>query len=132
IVSGDLAPADLPGVWNETFQNYFGMTPPDDALGCLQDIHWSAGLIGYFPTYALGNLYAAQFFEQAEADLGDLPEMFRKGEFAPLKSWLNEKIHQRGLQYRADRLVEIVTGKPLSAAPLLNYLHNKIDPLYGL
>ncbi|REJ89481.1 MAG: carboxypeptidase M32 [Planctomycetota bacterium] len=132
IVSGDLSPADLPGVWNETFQNYFGMTPPDDALGCLQDIHWSAGLIGYFPTYALGNLYAAQFFEQAEADLGDLPEMFRKGEFAPLKSWLNEKIHQRGLQYRADRLVEIVTGKPLSAAPLLNYLHNKIDPLYGL
>ena len=132
IISGDLKPADLPAVWNETFHKYFGITPTDDALGCLQDIHWSAGLIGYFPTYALGNLYAAQFFEQAQADLGDLHGMFAQGQFAPLKTWLNEAIHQRGLQYRANRLVEVVTGKPLTADALLRHLHAKIDPLYGL
>ncbi|MEW4527822.1 carboxypeptidase M32 [Maioricimonas sp. JC845] len=132
LISGDLKPADVPGAWNDTFHRYFDMTPPDDALGCLQDIHWSAGLIGYFPTYALGNLYAAQFFDQARADLGDLDAMFEKGEFQPLKEWLNKNVHARGLQYRANRLVEVVTGKPLSAEPLMRHLHGKFDPLYRL
>src|SRR5436189_223310 len=86
LISGDLQPADVPGVWNETFTKYFGMTPPDDARGCLQDIHWSGGMIGYFPTYALGNMYAAQFFAAASRDLADLPGAFARGEFAPLKA----------------------------------------------
>jgi carboxypeptidase Taq len=132
LIGGDLAPADLPGVWNETFHRFFGMNPPSDALGCMQDIHWSAGLIGYFPTYTLGNLYAAQFFEQAQGDLGDLHAMFARGEFEPLKEWLNEKIHQRGLHHRAANLAERVTGKPLTADPLLRHLRGKFGPLYGL
>ncbi len=96
LISGDLKPADVPGAWNDKFQDYFGMTPPNDALGCLQDVHWSAGLLGYFPTYALGNMYASQFFEQARTELGDLSTMFARGEFLPLKLWLNEKIHRTG------------------------------------
>ena len=77
----------------------FGITPPNDAKGCLQDIHWSSGLIGYFPTYALGNLYAAQFFEKAQKDLGDLDAMFARGEFAPLLDWLRKNIHHHGKRY---------------------------------
>lgn len=132
LIAGDLAPKDVPGVWNETFTRYFGITPPDDAHGCLQDIHWSGGMIGYFPTYALGNMYAAQFFAAAGRDLGHLPEHFARGEFASLKTWLNEKIHRRGKQYRAQKLVQLVTGQPLSHEPLIRHLHAKFDELYGL
>lgn len=132
LIAGDLAPADVPAVWNETFVRYFGIATPDDARGCLQDIHWSGGLIGYFPTYALGNMYAAQFFDAAEQSLGDLPAQFSRGDFAPLKNWLNEHIHRRGKQFRAANLVQRVTGRPLSPEPLIRRLHAKFDELYGL
>lgn len=132
LISGDLQPADVPAAWNERFQEYFGMTPPNDALGCLQDVHWSAGLFGYFPTYALGNMYASQFFEQARTELGDLSAMFARGEFHPLKAWLNEKIHRHGMRYRASVLVEKVTGRPLSAEPLLTHLRSRFAPLFGV
>ncbi|MEZ6067295.1 MAG: carboxypeptidase M32 [Planctomycetaceae bacterium] len=132
LIGGDLQPAELPGVWNETFQRYFGMTPPNDALGCIQDVHWSAGLIGYFPTYALGNMYAAQFFEAARVELGDLDQQFARGEFAPLLGWLRREIHSRGLQFRAADLVKLVTGKPLSSEPLLRHLNERFRPLYGV
>lgn len=132
LIGQDLKPADLPGVWNETFQRFFQMTPPDDALGCLQDVHWAAGLFGYFPTYSLGNMFAAQFFEKAAEDLGDLNEMFARGEFQPLTDWLRTNIHQRGRHYRAPELVRVVTGQPLAAEPLLRHLKGKFLPLYGL
>ncbi len=132
LVNGDLKPADVPGVWNEKFKKSFNLSPPSDALGCLQDIHWSMGGIGYFPTYTLGNLYAAQFMEQARVDLGDLDGDFRRGEFQRLKGWLNEKIHRPGQRYRAADLCQRVTGKPLSHKPLLNYLRKKYAPLYGI
>lgn len=132
LISGDLAPADVPVAWNEEFTRSFGITPPDDAQGCLQDIHWSGGMIGYFPTYTLGNMYAAQFFEAARRDLADLPEQFARGDFTPLKSWLVEKIHRRGRHDRPRRLVQIVTGEPLTHLPLLQHLHGKLDALYGL
>jgi carboxypeptidase Taq len=132
LLSGDLKPADVPGVWNEKFMNYFGMAVPNDAQGCMQDIHWSAGLLGYFPTYALGNMYAAQFFNAARRDLGDLDALFVKGQFRPLKGWLNEKIHQHGKRYPAKRLVEIVTGESLSHRPLIAHLRSKYSELYGL
>jgi carboxypeptidase Taq len=132
LISGDLKPADVPTAWNERFQEYFGMTPPNDALGCLQDVHWSAGLLGYFPTYALGNMYASQFFEQAKTELGDLSMMFARGEFQPLKQWLNENIHRHGMRYRASVLVEKVTGRPLSAEPLLTHLRSRFAPLFGV
>ena len=132
LLEGDLPAADVPGVWNETFARYLGLTPPDDAQGCLQDIHWSGGLIGYFPTYALGNLYAAQFFEQARADLGDVDAQFAAGEFRPLKTWLTEKIYRQGQRYRAGELVQVVTGQPLSHRPLMDHLKAKYGPLYGI
>jgi carboxypeptidase Taq len=132
LLTGDLKPADVPAAWNEKFQRSFGLTPPSDAKGCLQDIHWSMGGIGYFPTYTLGNLYAAQFMEQARKDLGGLEDEFRRGEFGRLKGWLNEKIHRPGQRYRAGELCERVTGRPLSHKPLLTYLRGKYGPLYQL
>lgn len=132
LLTGELAPADVPAAWNERFTADFGIAPTDDAVGCLQDIHWSAGLFGYFPTYALGNMYAAQFFDAAQKELGDLDAQFAGGEFEPLKGWLNTNIHQRGKQYRADKLVEVVTGAPLSPQPLVAHLKAKFEPLYGL
>ena len=132
LISGDLSPADVPTAWNERFHEYFGMTPPNDALGCLQDVHWGAGLLGYFPTYALGNMYASQFFEQAKSELGDLSTMFSRGEFQPLKEWLNQKIHRHGMHHRASVLVEKVTGRPLLAEPLLTHLRDRFSPLFGV
>ncbi len=132
LISGDLQPADLEATWNDKFVEYFGITPDTSANGCLQDVHWSAGLIGYFPTYALGNMYAAQFYNAAEAELGDLSQLIAKGEFAPLKEWLNKNIHSRGKLYRAIRLVEVVAGESLSHKPLIAQLQNKYGELYKL
>ena len=132
LMSGELKPAEVPAAWNERFRKMFNLTPADDAHGCLQDIHWSFGGIGYFPTYTLGNLYAAQFMEQARADLPDLDDDIRRGEFVPLKGWLNEKIHRHGQRWRACDLCRRVTGRELSPGPLVKYLHGKYAALYGL
>jgi carboxypeptidase Taq len=132
LLSQDLAVGDLPGAWREKYQQYLGIEPINDADGSLQDVHWSAALVGYFPTYSLGNLYAVQFFEQADRDLGGLDAMFARGEFQPIKQWLNEKIHHRGQCYTAAELVQLITGKPLSHAPLIRHLRTKLSPLYGL
>jgi carboxypeptidase Taq len=132
LLSGSLSVADLPGAWTEKYRSYLGVEPPNDADGVLQDIHWSAGLFGYFPTYSLGNLYAAQFYAQAESDLGGLAEQFAAGEFRPLRDWLAAKIHQHGQRYTAAELVEQVTGHPLSHEPLLAHLRAKFSPLYAL
>ncbi len=132
LIAGALSPEDVPGLWNELSKSYLGITPPDDARGCLQDIHWSAGLIGYFPTYALGHMYAAQLFATVRQQQGDLDEQFARGEFSALKQWLNQEVHQRGKQYTAERLVEVVTGKPLSHRDLIQHLHTRFGPVYGL
>jgi carboxypeptidase Taq len=132
LVSGDLKPADVPAAWNEKFTQMFSLKVPSNKLGCLQDIHWSMGGIGYFPTYTLGNLYAAQFMEQARHDLGDIDADFKHGEFGRLKKWLNEKVHRPGQQYRAGELCERVTGRPLSPKPLVTYLRDKYAPFYGI
>jgi carboxypeptidase Taq len=132
LLSQDLAAGDLPAAWRAKYREYLGIEPPNDKDGSLQDVHWSAALIGYFPTYSLGNLYASQFFEQADRDLGGLAALFARGEFDPLKSWLNEMIHRRGQCYSAAELVQLVTGQPLSHAPLMRHLRGKLGPLYGL
>jgi carboxypeptidase Taq len=132
LVAGALKVADVPAAWNEKFHKLFGLTPPDDARGCLQDIHWSGGGIGYFPTYTLGNLYAAQLMEQARQDLGDVDGDFRRGEFGRLKTWLNEKVHRPGQRWRPAELCRRVTGKPLTHRPLMEYLRRKYAPVYGL
>jgi len=132
LLANELQAADAPTAWNETVEQYLGIKPPNDAVGCLQDIHWSGGLIGYFPTYALGNMYAAQFFETANEQLGPVDDLFRNGEFKPLKRWLNDNIHRHGKRYPANRLVQVVTGAPLSAEPLVRHLRSKFGALYGL
>ena len=132
LLKGDLSPKDLPGAWNEKFKQFFGITPPTDADGCMQDVHWSAGYIGYFPTYTLGNLYSAQFFAKAKEDIKDLDTQFAAGNFSELKKWLNKNIHSHGKRYRAEKLVQVVTGKPLSHQPLMSYLKTKYGELYGL
>jgi carboxypeptidase Taq len=132
ILTGDLPIADVPSAWRTKYREYLGIEPPTDADGCLQDIHWSAGLIGYFPTYSLGNLYAAQFFEQADRDLGGLNAMFARGEFQPLLRWLNQNIHAPGQCYTATEFGQRVTGQPLGHAALMRYLRSKLEPLYGL
>ena len=130
LLKGDLAVADLPSAWNSRYQQYLGIQPDSDANGVMQDIHWSAGLVGYFPTYSLGNLYASQFFEKAEQDLGDLHTMFASGEFEPLKKWLNENVHRSGRRFRSEELGQHVTGQPISHDPLIRHLRGKLEPIY--
>jgi carboxypeptidase Taq len=132
LLRGDLSVSELPGAWREKYREYLDIEPPNNADGVLQDIHWSAGLIGYFPTYTLGNLYAAQFYERADADLGGLDQQFARGEFQPLREWLRENIHRHGQCYSATELAERATGKPLSHQPLMNYLNGKLRRLYGI
>lgn len=123
--------SDLSDAWNTKYEQYLGFRPRSDAEGVLQDVHWSAGLFGYFPTYALGNLYAAQFFRQARRDLPDLDATVRKGQFAPLLGWLRDRVHREGRRYSASVLIERVTGQPLSHAAFVEYLLNKMAPIYG-
>lgn len=119
LLDGDLRASDLPAAWAELYQKYLGLTPPDDRHGSLQDIHWSEGLIGYFPTYTLGNVYAAQLFATADREIGPLEESFAKGEFSPLREWLREKIHRHGKRYHATGLIERTTGKALDPSALI-------------
>jgi carboxypeptidase Taq len=132
LIHGDLDAIDVPAAWNERMESYLGIVPPDDSLGCMQDVHWSAGLFGYFPTYALGNMHAAQLYRQAEHDLGELAPRFARGEFEPLGAWLQENVHRHGRRFLANRLVERVTGSPLSHEPLMEHLQAKYGELYGL
>jgi len=132
LIAGDLAVVDLPEAWDAKYRDFLGITPPDDARGCLQDIHWAAGLVGYFPTYTLGNLYAAQLRDRADADLGGLDSEVSRGHFAPLLEWLRAKIHRQGQHYPAATLIEKATGSPLDHRPLIRSLVDKYKPLYGL
>ena len=132
LLEDQLQVSDLPGAWNEKYRHYLGIEVPTDTEGVLQDVHWSAGLFGYFPTYSLGNLYAAQFFAQAKQDLGDLDEQFRCGEFGPLLQWLRQHIHGHGRRYSPAELVQRVTGQPLSHKALMEHLTGKFGELYGL
>jgi carboxypeptidase Taq len=113
MISGDLSIRDLPGAWNDGMQKLLGLTPPDDADGCMQDVHWAAGLFGYFPTYTLGALAAAQFFAAATKMTPDIIPSISKGNFKPLMQWLNENVHQWGSRHSCDELLQRTTGGPL-------------------
>jgi len=132
MIAGNLSAGDLPAAWAEKYREYLGIDVPDDARGCLQDIHWSQGAFGYFPTYTLGNLYAAQFYEAAADELGDLDAQFAAGDFKPLVDWLTRNIHCHGMRYPAEALCEHVTGQSISSEPLINHLRSKLRPIYGL
>ena len=132
LLEGDLSVSDVPALWNEKVRDYLGIEVPNDAQGCLQDIHWAHGAMGYFPTYALGNLYAAQLMETIEKDLPDLWQQVETGQFAPLLDWLREHIHRIGRRKRPIELMEDVTGRPPESGPYLRYLERKYNTLYGL
>jgi carboxypeptidase Taq len=132
LICGNLAVADLPAAWNEAYKKTLGVNVPNDAEGCLQDGHWSEGLIGYFPTYTLGNLFAAQLFARARADLGNLDAAFVKGDFAGLLDWLRDKVHRQGARYPAPALIERITGQPPDHRPLVEALRSKFMEMYGV
>lgn len=132
LFSGKLAIRDVPAAWNEKMRKTLGIEPPNDADGCLQDIHWSLGAFGYFPTYALGNLYAAQFFEKAKRDVPNLDRETAAGRLMPLLEWLRENIHRHGRLYMAEDLVKRITGRPLSVEPLARYLEEKFTRVCGV
>lgn len=127
LLSGDLSVEDLPGAWNERIRTDLGLEVPNDRQGCLQDIHWSMGAVGYFPTYTLGNLYAAQLWEAASHDLVGLEEAIARGEFGELLGWLREKVHRHGRRYSAAELCHRATGSELSAEPFFRYLEGKLQ-----
>ncbi|MCC7074095.1 MAG: carboxypeptidase M32 [Deltaproteobacteria bacterium] len=131
IITGALAVADLPGAWNDEYRRALGLTPPDDARGCLQDVHWSCGAFGYFATYALGNVYGAQLMEAARAALPSLDDEIASGSTASLLAWLVSKVHRRGASARGARIVEDATGYAPDAAAFLRYIKQKYGPLYG-
>jgi len=132
LICDNLPLADLPVAWNEKYQQYLSVVSDSDADGVLQDVHWSAGLFGYFPTYLLGNLYASQFFEAAQQSIGELHSDFTRGHFAPLKAWLNDKIHSQGQRFNGPELGQYVTNNKLSHDPLLKHLKDKYDEIYRL
>ncbi|MBN2561374.1 MAG: carboxypeptidase M32 [Phycisphaerae bacterium] len=132
MIDGSLAVEDIPEAWNAKMRDLLGITPDNDAEGCLQDIHWSHGTFGYFPTYALGNLYAAQFYAAAERAIPDMTDRLRRGDLATLLEWLRANIHRHGERYRANELVREVTGEPLSIEPFVRYIRAKYSQIYGL
>ena len=124
--------AQLPSEWNRLYREYLGVTVPDDRRGCLQDVHWSCGLFGYFPTYTLGNLYAAQFARAARAALGDPGPQLERGDFAPLREWLRREVHRHGRRHEPGELCRVATGSPLSADVFVDYLEDKLERVYAL
>jgi len=132
LVRGDLQVDDLPAVWNEKMRAYLGLTPPDYSSGVMQDVHWSSGSIGYFPTYTLGNLSAAQFFAKANEQITDLEYQISRGDFSELLGWLRRNIHSQGSRYLPRDLIRHVTGEDLDSKYLIDYLNRKYTKIYML
>lgn len=132
LLTGKLAVKDLPEAWNAKMQAYLGVTPPNDSQGVLQDIHWSCGLIGYFPTYSLGNLLASQLWHAAQKALPDLETQIERGEFAPLLEWLRAHVHGYARKYLPGELIQKATGEPLTARYFVDYLTTKYREIYSL
>jgi carboxypeptidase Taq len=128
LLAGDLRVGDLPGAWGELYRRYLGVASPNDRNGCLQDGHWSEGLIGYFPTYTLGNVYAAQLYDAAEEAVGPLDEAFAVGDFLTLRTWLGEHVHRHGQRYAVTSIIERATGRPPDPAALVASLERRYRP----
>jgi carboxypeptidase Taq len=132
LVEGRLAIRDLPEAWNSRYKEYLGVDVPDDAHGVLQDVHWSSGLIGYFPTYALGNLIAGQLFERAHAGIPDLDAELAAGQLHSLREWLREHVHRYGAKFSTTELLRREVGGPIAVAPFASYLRRKLSRVYDL
>lgn len=132
LLAGKLAVRDLPEAWNAASREYLGVTPPNDARGVLQDVHWSSGLIGYFPTYTLGNILSVQLYEAAVRAVPSIPDQIGQGEFSGLLGWLRENVCRHGRKYLPDDLITRATGQPMTAEPYLRYLREKFGALYDV
>jgi len=132
ILKNELAIADLPEAWNAKYEEYLGIRPTNNAEGCLQDVHWSGGAIGYFPTYSMGNLLSYQIWGALQKDVPDAEELIERGEFAPILGWLRENIYSQGRKYTPKELVLRATGKPMTAADYLDGLTSKYTSIYNL
>ena len=132
LVDDRLPLAELPAAWNDGMERLLGIRPPSDREGVLQDVHWSGGGFGYFPSYTLGNVLAATWMRQMEAAVPDLWSRVRRGDFAPLLGWLREHIHSRGATLTPEDLTQAVTGEAITARPYLDYVRGKYGEIYGL
>ena len=132
ILAGDLSLDDLPEAWNSRMAEYLGVEVPDDTHGVLQDIHWSGGAFGYFPTYSLGNVISVQLWDKARGELSDLDAQFEQGEFGDLSGWLRENLHRHGRKYTSKEMLERITGGGMDPGPYIRYLKTKLGEIYGL
>ncbi len=132
LLNDTLSVEDLPDAWNEKYKKYLGISPKNYAEGVMQDTHWASGAIGYFPSYALGNLYSAQFFSKLKQDIPDVMKRVAKGEFGLVKGWLGDNIHRHGSVYLPEELIVRVTGEKLQARYFVEYLNEKYSKIYGL
>jgi carboxypeptidase Taq len=128
LIDDRLQVSNLPEAWNARMEEYLGVDVPDAARGVLQDMHWAAGALGYFPTYALGNVISVQIWERALEDLGDLDERFERGEFGDLREWLRKHLYALGSRFTPQETIERVTGSRIDAKPYLRYLREKLAP----
>jgi carboxypeptidase Taq len=132
LFSGEIEPEDLPEIWRQRMNDFLGLEPENDADGVLQDIHWSMGSFGYFPSYALGNLYGLQFFNKLRSDIPDVEEHISRGDFPPIHAWLKDTIYVWGRRLEPPDLLRKVTGEGLSVYPFLNYIEEKYAGIYGI
>lgn len=132
VLAGELTVADLPEAWNARMRDYLGVEVGSDAEGVMQDVHWSAGLIGYFPTYAVGNLIAGQLWERAHADIPELDDLLAAHALDPLREWLREHVHRHGSRYSDTELLGRAVGGPVRVAPFIGHLRAKLSDVYGL
>lgn len=131
LIEGSLKTKDIPAYWNEMYKKYLGVVVPDDATGCLQDIHWSHGSFGYFATYSLGSLYASQFYATINQQIPDVEESVRQGNTAPILKWLRSNIHQYGRKYNSEELCKKITGETLNTKHFITYATKKLDTIYS-
>jgi carboxypeptidase Taq len=132
LMEGKLEVKDLPEAWNAKMEEYLGLTPPNNAKGVLQDVHWSGGMIGYFSTYALGNLVSVQLWECIQRDIPNLDDQIREGQFGELLGWLRDKVHRHGAKFEPQELVQSITGSKIDPQPYVNYLNKKYSEIYNL
>jgi carboxypeptidase Taq len=132
ILEGKLAVKDMPAAWNAKYKEYLGVDVPNDTVGCLQDVHWSMGSIGYFPTYSMGNLLSYQIWRTLQRDIPNTDELIEKAEFGPILHWLQEKIYRQGRKYSPKDLVMRVTGKPMQADDYVEGINAKYREIYHL
>lgn len=132
LIENSMSTKDLPEIWNAKMKDYLGITPPNDTQGVLQDVHWSGGMIGYFSTYALGNLLSVQLWEKMLTDHPNIPDEIAKGEFSTILGWLRENVHQHGSKYNPQELIQRITGSKITPEPYLRYLNKKYKEIYDL